>query len=251
MSSVRILMWSIFLVVLLPDATRLAFAAPRTGTFLHEESVTDIAGTEWAERFEGVVKIDRELTWSVSVPVNYSPERPAGLLVYISPSNSGKMPERWESVLEAQNLIWVSAHKSGNRINPRTRITLALIGPMLIGRDYEIDPSRIYVAGLSGGGRVASIVAPQYPQIFRGALYICGVNSMRKDAPLAQQDNTNNRFVFLTGSRDFNQRETKQIFNQYERQASGNSLYLEVPGMGHENPAADAFAEAIQFLDER
>lgn len=227
-----------------------AFAAPQTGTFEHEESVSDIAGREWAERFKKIVRIDRELKWTVSVPENYSPDRPAGLLVYVSPSNSGRIPSRWEPVLEEHNIIWVAAHRSGNRIDPRARVTLALIGPMLIGRDYAIDETRIYVAGLSGGGRVASMIAPQYPQIFRGAVYICGVNMVQKDAPLLTTNLATNRFVFLTGSRDFNQHETRRVYNQYKRLGVDNSLYHEVTGMGHENPAAADFSAAIRFLSQ-
>lgn len=50
------------------------------------------------------------------------------------------------------------------------------------------DDQQIFVAGFSGGGRVASKLASQYPEVFAGALYICGQDRrmrghIRIDAP--------------------------------------------------------------------
>ena len=71
-----------------------------------------------------------------------------------------------------QNLILISAGRTGINIDPRRRIAYSLFATMFIIQNDQIDPTQIYVGGLSGGGRVTSIVAPEYASIFQGAIYI-------------------------------------------------------------------------------
>ncbi len=149
-----------FLVVFLFVSFSAKSADVRTGNFRESTTVVEVAGEEWAANFASYVDADQEVTWSIVVPDNYDSEIPAGVLVYISPSNSGRLPRNWDSVLAEKNLIWVSANRSGNRVDTRKRIAYGLLGPSFIAKNYKIDADRIYVAGLSGGGRVASILAP-------------------------------------------------------------------------------------------
>lgn len=223
--------------------------AQRLGAYEESASVLEIAGEGFARNFESVISAESEVELEIYVPDTYDSDAPAGVVVYISPSDSGKIPKQWQSVMGEQNLIWVSANKSGNSIDPGVRITYSLLASAFINKNYAIDMSRIYVAGLSGGGRVASIVAPEYPAFFRGAIYICGVNKLDRKLKNQLDRIRSSRFVFLTGSDDFNQRETKRVHKDYLRSGIENSYYLEVPGMGHENPAAEQFAEAIAYLD--
>ena len=46
-------------------------------------------------------------------------------------------------------------------------------------RRYAIDESRIYVAGFSGGGKVASMLAVIYPEVFDGAIPMGGTGFYR------------------------------------------------------------------------
>ncbi|MGI9203377.1 MAG: hypothetical protein ACR2Q3_05180 [Woeseiaceae bacterium] len=226
-----------------------ATTAQQLGAFQESATVIEIGGEGFARNFESVVSSDSPIEWSVFVPDSYNPDLPAGVLVYISPSNSGRIPEHWQAVLREKNLIWVAANKSGNSINPRVRIAYSLLAPAFIDKYYEIDTSRIFIAGLSGGGRVASMVAPGYPTLFRGAVYICGANKLGLQTQEQLGKIRTGRFVFLTGSEDFNRSETKRAHKRYVRAKIENSLYLEIPGMGHENPDAARFAEAIAYLD--
>jgi len=221
----------------------------RVGSFRESATVLDVAGEEWAANFASYVDADQKITWSIVVPENYDPELPVGVLVYISPSNSGRVPRDWVPVLDQKNLIWVSANKSGNNVDPRKRIAYALLGPTFIANNYEVDSGRIYIAGLSGGGRVASIVAPSFPALFSGAIYICGVNSLPQQLAGSLDALHANRFVFVTGERDFNRAETRVIHDKYLRSGLDNSHYLEFGRMGHENPDGDGISQAIDFLD--
>jgi len=242
---------AIFLTICMGMLHASLAAAQRLGTYQESASVVDIGGEGFARNFEGVVNGDATIEWNVFVPESYDPELPAGILVYISPSNSGSIPEHWQAILADKNLIWVAANESGNSINPRLRIVYSLLAPAFIDKNYEIDTSRVFIAGLSGGGRVASMVAPEYPTLFRGAIYICGVNNFGRRSKQELERIRKGRFVFLTGSKDFNRSETKRVYNRYLRAEVENSFYLDIPGMGHQNPDAERFAEAIAYLDNQ
>jgi len=56
-------------------------------------------------------------------------------------------------------------------------------------RRYPVDPERIYIAGFSGGSRVAMRLALGYPDVFRGALLNAGSDPIGDaDVPLPPRD---------------------------------------------------------------
>ena len=82
--------------------------------------------------------------WELYVPRDYDPGSPAGLLVFISPTDSGKMPRRYQSVLDEKNLIWIGANFSGSRVRVARRVSLALLGDRTCGpqlRDRRLAPT--------------------------------------------------------------------------------------------------------------
>jgi predicted esterase len=209
----------------------------------------EILGKEAAEHFSGVLSADADISWQVYVPPNYDPDVPAGLMVYVPPVKTGRMRPGWRPVMAEKNLIWIAANQSGNKIDAGLRITYAVLATILAGQHYSVDRERIYISGFSGGGRVASVVAPQYPHIFKGAVYNCGVNFWGGSTPPRMDLVRENRFVFITGSKDFNRRETRRAEDAYRKVGVENVLLLDIPGMSHSNPAAADFAKAIEFLD--
>jgi pimeloyl-ACP methyl ester carboxylesterase len=107
----------------------------------------------------------------------------------------------------------------------------------------------MFVTGFSGGGRVASVLATQYPEVFGGAIYICGVDYWKDEQTPSVERLLQNRFVFLTGSKDFNRDETRNVYRRYLKAGAQNSMLMVLPGMSHEHPDAKAMTEALQFLD--
>lgn len=221
------------------------------GAFSVSTTLPELVGAESASRFEGVIAPDEAIEWELYVPETYDPGNPAGLMVYISPSVAGKIPEHWKAVMAASNLIWIGANSSGNRTRVSRRATYAIFAPTVIARHYRVDASRVYVSGFSGGGRVASMVAPQYPQIFKGAIFICGVNPWVDHDPAELEAAQANRYVFLTGRDDFNRDETRSAYRSYRKAGAENVLLMDIGGMDHRNPKARNFREAIDFLDDR
>lgn len=142
------------------------------------------------------------------------------------------------------NMIWIAANRSGNSVSAQRRVTFALLATVLAKKNYNIDTERVYLSGFSGGGRIASEIAPAYPQLFNGAIYHCGVNFWN-EAPTNLELVRNNRFVFITGSEDFNRRETRRIFGAYQKAGVDKVTLIDVTHMGHSLSAVADLRQAV------
>lgn len=211
-------------------------------------TLEQLYGTEQAEKFRDIQKPDASITWQVYRP-NHAGDKPSGLLVYVSPTRSGTMDGRWAKVLDEHNLAYIAADRSGNRVPVTRRMVLATSAIYAAKQQLEIDEKRIYVSGFSGGGRVASFLSRQYPFVFSGAIFICGVDFWNEDVIRDMDRVLNNRYVFVTGSRDFNLNETRIVYNKYLKAGAKNSLLEIESGMSHELPDAKTLATALDFLD--
>jgi len=219
----------------------------KSGDHHLELTLNQLLGEQQAVRYKNIIRADEIISWELYLPDNNSTELP-GVLVYVSPRDTGQIDSRWRTVMDQQNLIYISANDSGNSVIANRRIVLANMAVMALGQRYSFDNEGITVAGFSGGGRVASMLASQYPGALTGALYICGVNFWRKDQTPDVERVLQNRYVFLTGSRDFNRNETSNVYRRYLKAGAQYSKLMVVPRMSHEHPDANALTEALQFI---
>jgi predicted peptidase len=162
--------------------------------------------------------------------------------------DTGDIDPRWREVLDQQNLIYISANDVGNEIPTIRRMVMANLAVKALAQRYVFDPGRVYVSGFSGGGKVASLLATQYPEVFTGALYICGVYFWKEDQTPNLERVLKNRFVFLSGSRDFNRMQTRRIQKRYIEAGAEHTRLIIVPGMAHGHPDAAYLTEALLFL---
>lgn len=226
-------------------------AAPQTGDFRITDTLARIAGQEAAARIAEVIPPDEPITWEVFVPPGYDAATPPGLMVYISPTQTGEMPRGWDTVMEEHNLIWVAANRSGNSVVVPRRAIFAQIAPVMINRQYTIDRERIYVTGLSGGGKMASMVATEHANLFKGAIYNCGVAFWDQKTPRHIDLIRQNHYVFVTGTLDQALEPTKKAHKRYLRAGVENSKLMVIEDMTHRNPNRYRFAEAVAYLDSR
>ncbi len=194
---------------------------------------------------------DETITWRMYVPETYDSSEPAGLMVYISPTSSGRIRGDWRPVIDSENLIWISANQSGNRTRTNKRILLATLAPYLVSESYEIDSNRVYLSGFSGGGKAAGLASVHLAKLFKGAIFICGAESWSDVEPEQLLTAAPNRYVFVTGSRDFNNTLTRRVHRRFERAGLVNSKLMVISGMEHSTPDAHHFREAIRYLDRR
>ncbi len=221
----------------------------RIGSFSILATPTEIVGPDRAAKFASVIPVDEAISWQITVPEFYDPDKPPGVLVYISPSNSGKMPRSWLRLPESHNFIWIGADKSGNRIAVARRVTMALFAVSVANDRYKIDGRRIYLSGFSGGARVAGLVAAAYPQIFRGDIYIGGAETWEDElTPATLEAMQQNRYVFIVGSDDGNRRMVRDVAAKYKAAGIGNIELNIIAHLGHELPKSRDMDDALNFL---
>lgn len=225
---------------------------PRTGYFKVEFSPTVLLGEHGVIDAADILRPDEEIGWQIYVPENYDVTRPAGVVVYVSPTPKGGPPRTWNKPLDDGNLIWIGANNAGNRVAVGKRMFLAMLAPRVLAREYVLDANRIYVAGFSGGGKTASRVSSAEPELFRGGIYIAGAEAWGTETPPPKLDIIRQNYhVFLTGTSDFNERLTRRVYASYKRAGVENCELIVVRRMGHELPSSSVFARAIDYLDSR
>jgi len=221
----------------------------QTGEFELTYTIEELLGEVSARQYEGIIPPDEAVEWEIFVPENYDPDHPAGMLIYISPTQKGNIPPQWKSLLGEHNIIWIGANKSGNRVKVARRMAYALTAPAVINKSYQIDNQRIYLSGFSGGGRVASMVAAEYPEIFKGGIFNCGAEYWGNEEPGRLDLIRTNRYVFITGTYDQALEPIKKAFRGFQSAGVEYSKLMVVRNMSHSNPKRRDFKRAIEYLD--
>jgi predicted esterase len=201
---------------------------------------------------------------SVRLPAGYSAREPAGLLVWVDAGDDGQPPPCLFAAMDEANVIAAGFAKCGNTRPVANRYQLVLDAVATVSRRYHVDPRRVYVSGISGGGRIASIVAACFPDVFTGAVPIVGLNCSEaipvgggKVVPPSYVKPTGKlmellrqrRIGAITGQKDFNQQEIVAAA-QILRGVGVQAKVFDFPGMGHELPSPEGFAEAFKWVDE-
>ena len=222
----------------------------------------------WDLAADEAAKVDYTLadeSFEVYLPKTYDGKQPFGLFVYVSPGPSGKPPRNWLKSIDDHRLIWVSPNKVGNDRFVRLRMGLAIDAVHNLRQKYTVDPQRIYVAGVSGGGRVASMLGVGFSDVFNGGFYMIGCNFYRQERS-AEQNGVfrrsynvpptklfvlakKSKHVFLTGDTDGNREQTQLYYEGFKRDGFEHCTYLQVPGMGHRAPDTEWFEKGMAALD--
>lgn len=193
--------------------------------------------------------------YDIYVPKSYDGSVPYGLIAYVNAGKGGGPTGQYADICDRHKLIWIGGTKVENERTTWFRIRLTIDGVYNIKTRYRIDDERIYGMGISGGGRVTSLMAVPYADVFSGgAIYLIGCNpfTLPSDKNVAAQVDAlakGNRFAFLTGSDDYNKPGTIDVHAAYVNLKFPHLSYLEEPGLGHDAPSAAWFEKAVQFVD--
>lgn len=214
----------------------------------------------------------RKETFTIHVPSNYDGSLPFGLVVFI-PATDLLLgaPNGWAAVLEERRLLLVIPQRAGNDLAEAHRLGLGVIATLEMQERYQIDPRRIYAAGISGGARIAGRLGFYQSDLFRGTIQSCGADFPRpvprvKAVPLdrdqgraygvieateteVQRARDNVRFVIATGPGDFRYGNLFDIFYGGFSRDGFKARFLDIPEMKHEVCSSETLRRALDFLD--
>jgi hypothetical protein len=195
--------------------------------------------------------------WQVYVPEDYDASKPYGVLVWVAPWDELGIPSGWQSVLKAHHLIYVAAGNSGNDQSvPLRRVPLALTGLANIEARYKTDPARLYIAGFSGGGVTASVIAAEYADVFTGGMFVATSYGLgTDDEPVPPLDRlhlmqSRGRYVFLAGTEDpINEAMTNHASSAYMEHCVLRVRKLNMLNAGHRDVDPRYLSSALNYLD--
>lgn len=215
--------------------------------------------------------------WAVSIesfivarPWDYNPQKKYGLLVFMSPADKGvEPPKDWLEILRDKDLLYIAAENNGNTVSDIRRQGLGVVSTLLMQKKYNIDPSRIFVAGMSGGARTANAMVYRHPEIYKGLVAICGACFIRdvplnkatheRDVPytvildesIIKEDvvKKNVRFALITGTKDFRYGHVLDIFNGGYQPSGYQAKFFDVPDMGHSLCSGPILKDALDYIE--
>ncbi|MEZ6165566.1 MAG: prolyl oligopeptidase family serine peptidase [Phycisphaerales bacterium] len=204
-------------------------------------------------------------TFRVRLPMKYDPGTPAGVLVWISPTPDGRIPDIFGPVCDQLGLIAIGVDNNGNQREITDRLQNHLDSIETLAQHASIDRQRIYLTGMSGGGRCSGILLLAFPDLFAGAVPIVGLDTYhnaptgdpgkywpkrlsRPAGPLRKQLEQR-RIRSITGTADFN--EPEMVLRTQLLQDDGVNAQIDViEGMAHTMPNAEQFTKALAWVDD-
>ena len=179
-------------------------------------------------------------TYALYLPSDYAPDRPWRLLLAFHPAARGRlMVEKYQAAAEQYGYIVAASNNSRN--GPYAASMEAAQAMMAdVSRRFSIDPRRVYLAGMSGGARVAMGIA-----LANGN--VAGVIASSAGYPDSQPRTSVPFAVFSTaGTEDFNYLEMRLLDRKL-----GSPHFLAVFEGGHTLPPDDIAFDALEWMELR
>ncbi len=183
---------------------------------------------------------DPKQTYALYIPTAFDPAKRHAVLFCFDPGARGHAPvERFSAA--AEQFGWIVAGSNNSRNGPweaNAAAIKAMVGD--VTRHLPIDPRRIYVAGLSGGARVACTVA--VGGMAQGVI-ACSAGFGGSETP----DRVPFAFFGTAGLTDFNYRELRRVDRELDERKAAHRVVI-FDG-GHEWLPAPLTFEALGWLE--
>ncbi len=180
-------------------------------------------------------------TYALYVPVNYTPRKAWPVIFCFDPGARGLEPvRRLHAAAERYGYIVAGSLNSRNGAWADNAAAIqAMVGD--VQSHLNLDPKRLYTAGLSGGARVATQLA--LAGLSKGVI-ACSAGFPQSEEGIPGKV----PFVFFgtTGTEDFNYAELRRLDDELEeRKATHRIVVFEG---GHEWAPAELLGEAVRWL---
>ena len=127
------------------------------------------------------------------------------------------------------NDTWANWEPNGVALPRPARAALDIVGALQ--KEFNIDPARLYIGGLSRGGYGTWQIITEHPQLFAAAFPICGGGDPIRAARLAKIP----IWAFHGADDDVVNPEKSRSMIKAIKDAGGNPKYTEYPGVGHDS----------------
>jgi predicted esterase len=239
------------------------FAAPPTG-FTPEVKVSSPTRLDWTfvvsnrslvkppDDFLGDGYDSTKQTYDLFVPTTKTKQPKAGLpaILFISPGNDSQGWKGCEPFCTAQNFVFIGVRGAGNEVKGPKRVRIILDCFDDVRRQVPLDPDRTYVAGISGGARMACSVAFALPEYFGGIMPVVAGGDMRDEPWLRHRIIDRLSIAAITGQTDFNRGEVERWKKTFWKELGIRSKVWVVNNMGHSMAPASIVTEALKWLEE-
>ena len=208
------------------------------------------------------MKCDESVAWKdqnmlVYCPPSYKGEStPMGIYINISAGDTPiALKQGYDKVMDQRKLIYASPYGTSNNQSDVRRMALVLDTLASLRANYQIDNSRVFVGGVSGGGAMSSWMAVYFPE-FRGALNQVRNAYIPSESCFPSVDEGDVKgivrrkqaFAWITGPKDFNYKHILLSAPTWNKKGFVSKLF-DVPGMSHGSAPADALAQALDWAE--
>jgi poly(3-hydroxybutyrate) depolymerase len=188
--------------------------------------------------------------YELFVPPIVKARKPAPLILFISAGETPAGWSQWQAACKQAGFVFASPFGAGNGTPSQRRVRMVLDVLDDIGRRTPVDPDRIYLAGFSGGARVACAIAFALPEYFGGAIGVCGAENLREESWLRQRVVDRLSVALITGEQDFNRGELERLRGPMLSDVGVRTKVWTVAELGHAIPDSQAAATVLKWLDE-
>ncbi len=244
-----------------------------TGT-ISNQSLTPMNGAGiYTSHVTWTFNVDNYLathTYNIYIPSSYDGTTPYGIVTFINSGNTGAIISSWIPVLEEKNLIMISGNGIGNSIPIIDRTGVALAGSEKLRELLNIDSTRIYTSGNSGGARSCADLIFFFPEIFTGMLSNCGSAYLREVDQDYETHQPNShyeyagfnfwvsemnyvksfdrKYAMMTSFDDFREGDIMNIYHNGMEEDGVKSKFLEIAG-SHCTTSTEHFRDAVNFVE--
>lgn len=212
----------------------------------------------------GMTRVLADVSGLVRVPTDYDPKIAAGLLVFVHAAPDASIPKAIWAVADELGFICVSAANVGNDQTVADRLQRTLDAVETVRTRYLIDADRVYLTGLSGGGKITAHAFFGFPDVVKGGVPVVAISVYehmkradgkyyRGDFPKPSDRRMNelrqHRLACITGDKDGNYEHITLAIKLMLKDRLDVKLF-DVPGMGHEFAKSETFADALRWVDE-
>jgi predicted esterase len=189
-----------------------------------------------------------QTTYQLFVPHNYRLARSSPLVLFLSTSASPEELSSWAAVCRKYDVLYASPHEAGDTCPAAKRLRIALDVLDDVRRRLNVDTDRVYIGGLSEGGRTACEVAYAFPEFIGGLVAVGGASPLRGEPWMRDRVVERLSVALVTGQLDFAKGEMETYRFPILRDLEVRSK-LWMPHIGHTMPPSRVVEEIYLWLE--